>query len=294
MSETYVSREDHRKPELYEIRMKGHLDARWADRFEGLSFTFESDGTTILTGPVIDQAQLHGLLRRVRDLGLPLVSVKPMNKNRQASVTASKLIRWAGLPAMVAGFLFVFVQMIHPIEIVSSVTTDRWAIVHYLTMAMALLGMLGVTGIYARQVAQAGWLGLIGYLLVSLWLALTTAFTFVEAFILPLLATEAPRFVESVLGIFTGHSGEFNLGGLAAIGPVSGVLYMLGGLLFGIATLRAGILPRWAAGLLGFGAVASLAAAVLPHGLARLLAVPVGLGLAWLGYALWSERRLTT
>lgn len=49
--------------------LKGHLDARWVDRFEGLSFTHESDGTTILSGPVVDQAELHGLLRGVRDLG---------------------------------------------------------------------------------------------------------------------------------------------------------------------------------------------------------------------------------
>jgi hypothetical protein len=75
MSETHVSTEDHHEPGLYEIRLKGHLDARWADRFEGMSFTHESDGTTILSGPVADQAALHGLLRKVRDLVLPLVSV---------------------------------------------------------------------------------------------------------------------------------------------------------------------------------------------------------------------------
>ena len=59
----------------YEIRVKGHLDARWGAWFDGLSLTHESDGTTILYGPVVDQAALHGLLRKVRDLGLPLVSV---------------------------------------------------------------------------------------------------------------------------------------------------------------------------------------------------------------------------
>jgi hypothetical protein len=75
MSETYRSPDDHHEHCLYEIRIKGHLDARWAERFEGMSFTHESDGTTILYGPVVDQAELHGLLRKVRDLGLPLVSV---------------------------------------------------------------------------------------------------------------------------------------------------------------------------------------------------------------------------
>jgi hypothetical protein len=62
-------------PERYEIRLKGHLDSRWAAWFDGLSLTNESDGTTLLCGPVVDQAALHGLLQKVRDIGLPLVSV---------------------------------------------------------------------------------------------------------------------------------------------------------------------------------------------------------------------------
>ena len=75
MGPTHASTQDHHEPGFYEIRIKGHLESRWAYRFEGLSFTHESDGTTTLYGPVVDQAALHGLLRRVRDLGLPLISV---------------------------------------------------------------------------------------------------------------------------------------------------------------------------------------------------------------------------
>lgn len=75
MSETQVTATEYDKPWRYELRIKGHLDDRWADWFEGLSFTHESDGTTILSGPVVDQAALFGLLRKVRDLGLPLLSV---------------------------------------------------------------------------------------------------------------------------------------------------------------------------------------------------------------------------
>jgi hypothetical protein len=62
-------------PAHCEIRLKGHLDARWAGWFEGLTLTRDNDGTTVLRGPVVDQAALHGLLSQVRDLGLPLVSV---------------------------------------------------------------------------------------------------------------------------------------------------------------------------------------------------------------------------
>lgn len=77
MSGTYASAalgEDKYKPGLYEIRIKGHLDNRWAARFEGLTITPLSSGDTLLTGPVVDQAALHGLLRQARDLGMPLPS----------------------------------------------------------------------------------------------------------------------------------------------------------------------------------------------------------------------------
>jgi hypothetical protein len=61
--------------EFYQITVKGHLNPNWADRFEGLTITLEDNGETLLSGPVVDQAALHGLLRKVRDLGLPLLSV---------------------------------------------------------------------------------------------------------------------------------------------------------------------------------------------------------------------------
>ena len=72
----------------YEIRLRGHLDARWAAWFDGMALTREGDGTTRLRGPVADQAALHGLLQRVRDLGLPLLSVRqvePAQANRSDS-----------------------------------------------------------------------------------------------------------------------------------------------------------------------------------------------------------------
>src|SRR5437660_7857799 len=107
-----------------------------------------------------------------------------------------------------------------------------------------------MTGIYGRQVEEAGWIGLAAFLLLSLCWALQTAFVFTEAFVLPVLATTAPKFVEGTLGIVNGYPTDFNLGALPALYAMVGVSYMLGGLLFGVATFRADILPRWAAGLL--------------------------------------------
>jgi hypothetical protein len=75
MSETHPSTEDQYEPGFYEIRIKGHLDDQWADWFGGLTLTLKEDGNTLLTGMVADQAALHGLLRKVRDLGMALISV---------------------------------------------------------------------------------------------------------------------------------------------------------------------------------------------------------------------------
>jgi len=69
---------DPGQPMVYQIRLKGHLGRAWTDWFGGLTITLEEDGDTLLTGPVVDQAALHGLLRKVRDLGMPLVSVCPV------------------------------------------------------------------------------------------------------------------------------------------------------------------------------------------------------------------------
>ena len=208
-------------------------------------------------------------------------------------ITASRVIRWAGLSAMAAGIIFAGIQPIHPPDVLSSVTTPRWAIITTLKTVMCLLFLIGITGLYARQVERAGCLGLAGFLLLTLSWWLQTAFVFAEAYILPPLATTAPKFVDGTLGtLAAGRASEVNLGALPALYNLGvGIPYMLGGLLFGIATLRAGILPRWPAGLLAVAAVLTPAAALLPHAIQRLAAIPVGIALAWLGYALWSERR---
>ncbi len=78
MSNVLEPKPEPSAPMVYQIRLKGHLDPQWTDWFGCLTITLEEDGDTLLTGPVIDQAALHGLLRKVRDLGMPLVSVSPV------------------------------------------------------------------------------------------------------------------------------------------------------------------------------------------------------------------------
>lgn len=75
MNRAHAPTGDDHQPGEYEIHLKGHLDARWVAWFDGMTLTLECDGTTVIHGPVADQAALHGLLRKVRDLGLPLIAV---------------------------------------------------------------------------------------------------------------------------------------------------------------------------------------------------------------------------
>ena len=216
-----------------------------------------------------------------------------IQKEKNMQITTSSLIRWSGLAAMIAGLIFAGIQPIHPPDVVSSVTTQAFAIITPLKTVMCLLFLLGITGIYARQASKSGWLGLTGYLMFSLGWAITFADVFAETFILPPLARVAPIFVDSFLGVGAGRASPVDLGAVPILFAVAGVLYMLGGLLFGIATFRAGILPRWSAGLLAGTAALTPAAALLPHQIQRLAAMPMGLALASLGYALWSERRMS-
>ena len=87
MSEIDISTADDDKPGLYEIRIKGRLTDRWAAWFEGLTITQEDNGATLLSGPIVDQAALYGLLRKVRDLGMPLLSV---NRVKPDQIDASE------------------------------------------------------------------------------------------------------------------------------------------------------------------------------------------------------------
>ena len=207
------------------------------------------------------------------------------------TIAPSSLIRWSGLAAMTAGIIFAGIQPIHPPDVLESVTTTPWAIITPLKTLMCFLFVLAFSGMYARQMREVGWLGLISYLMLSLMWALQMAFVFAETFILPLLAGTTPQFVNGYLGLFNGHPVQMDLGALPALWTLAGLLYMLGGLMFGVATFRAGILPRWAGGLMAATAVLTPLAALLPHAIQRYAGIPMGIVVACMGYALWTERR---
>ena len=214
------------------------------------------------------------------------------NKERTMNkITAPNLIRWAGLSVMVTGIIFAGIQPIHPPDVLASVTTSAWAIITTLKTVMCLFGLFGIAGLYARHVEKTGWLGLAGYLLLTIFYAVQMCFAFIEPLLLPLLATESPKFVAGFLGVLTGTPSEVSLGAIPLVNGLVAALYLLGTLLFGIAIFRARILSRWAAGLLALSGPLAIIMTIIGHPINRVAAVPMGISLIWLGYALWSERR---
>ncbi|WEO77370.1 hypothetical protein BJQ94_18790 [Cryobacterium sp. SO2] len=209
------------------------------------------------------------------------------------SITTSTLTRAAGVSAALAGLIYIVIQFIHPSDVVASITTPMWVVVHLLSLSMAVLALIGLAGLYLSQVRQLGLLGLIGYLMFSFFFILQSAFNFAEALIAPLIADVAPQFAEDFVGLFGRYASQTDLGPLALVVPVGSALYIVGALIFGIAILRGRVLSRGAGILLIVAAVLTPVAGLLPHTVERLAAIPMGLALIWLGYSLWSARRST-
>jgi len=195
---------------------------------------------------------------------------------------------------MLAGLIYIVIQFIHPADVVESLTTPMWTIVHVLSFAEAVLVMIGLAGIYLRQVREFRVLGLIAYAMFGFFFILQAAFNFAEAFIAPLIAVDAPQLAVDIVGLFGRYPAVNDLGPLAALPQVGAVLYVGGALLFGVSIIRARVLSRGAGILLIVAAVITpVAGALLPHALERMAAIPMGLGIIWLGLSLWMDQRKT-
>ena len=207
-------------------------------------------------------------------------------------VTTTGLIRSTGIAAIAAGLMFVAIQPLHPEDVLASVTTDAWAVIHYATLAMLTLFVVGATGIYVRQAQTMGWIGLGGYVVLVIGLVLTALGTAIEALVQPLVASSDPAFVEGMLAMVHGHLITTDLGAIPLLWNAASAGFLGGTLLFGFANFRAGILSRWASAVFAVGlfAVAPVAGLL---GTPRVGAVPIGIGLAWLGYSLWADGRTT-
>lgn len=153
---------------LYEIRIKGHLDAQWMAWFEGLSITLEENGDTLLSGPVADQSALHGILHRVRDLGMPLVSVMQINYERGERMNISKtplkkldtkiLLSTLWIVVMInmlkADILSLFIP--GAAEEVARTSASAGASIPQLMLSGAVMGQLGIAMIILSRVLKYG------------------------------------------------------------------------------------------------------------------------------------------
>ena len=208
------------------------------------------------------------------------------------TITTAKLMRATGLCGLLAGVLFLLPQFIHPEDEVAAVTTSGWAVAHLVNMTMGILALVGVTGLYLRQVRETGVLGLIAYVLFGTAFLMISIVSFAEAVILPEITDVAPRYVGDVLATLVGENVVGDVGALSIANGVAGVTYLLGGLLFGVALYRAGVVARWASLLLAIGAVVSLLAGVLPDSMFRTATFPTAIALIGLGYSLWREQSI--
>ncbi len=209
------------------------------------------------------------------------------------TVTTTSLTRAAGISAVVAGLLFIGVQINHPPMDVSSVTTTEWVVRQTAKTVMAAAALAGITGMYLRHARRAGILGLIGYLVFGAGYLVMLGIEFTGACVLPSLAHTAPGDVNDVLAAGTGGTVKGDIGLMRTAFALSAIGYLAGGVLFGLALFRARVLARWASGLLVLGTLATLALRVLPHSFERPLAVPTGVALIGLGISLWRDQRKT-
>jgi hypothetical protein len=203
------------------------------------------------------------------------------------TITATTLIRAAAAAAVAAGVIFIGVQIHHPHPDAAAAVTTEWAVRNSLKLVMAGLALAGLTGMYLRQVRQTGLLGLVGYLVFCAGYLTIIGTAFVSAFILPSIAETDPGYVNDVLAAATNGTATGDIGLLQAALNFSGLTFLGGGLMFGIALYRARVLARWAAALLAVASILTLSLAVLPDAFYRLLAFPNSIAMIGLGYSLW-------
>jgi hypothetical protein len=209
-------------------------------------------------------------------------------------MTTSRLINVSAIAAVAAGLLFIAIQPLHPPESLTSVASGSWTAIHSVSLVMVVLFLVGITGIYVSQVERLGWLGLAGYVILSIALFITLIGDAIEAFVQPVLVSRDPAFVQGMLNMILGlpNTGA-DLGVIPTLWAVSSVCFPGGALLLGAASFRAGYLSRWASAIFAVGLVAAVPLVGL-LGMPRLAAVPIGFGLAWMGYSLFTRRRART
>jgi hypothetical protein len=208
------------------------------------------------------------------------------------TITANALTRAAGVAAVAAGAIFIGVQIGHPQLDANAIGTTDVFVRDQLKVLMAVLALVGITGMYLSQIRRNGVLGLVGFMVLAAGYLLILCGVYAAAYMLPEIAAANPGYVNDVIAIDTGRGTlEGDIGPLQTVIQFRGFVYLAGGLLFGIALYRAHVLARWAAALLAAGGVLSVVLSLMPDAFYRLLAFPNGIAMIGLGYSLWRTTR---
>lgn len=208
-----------------------------------------------------------------------------------STTTTHRFTAMAGLCAAAAGAIFIGVQINHPPADVAHIATTDMTVRMTAKILMCALAVVGFTGMFLRHRGQFGRLGRASYGLLSTGFLAMLASECLVGYYLPTVAHSNPGYVQHVLNAAMGHGATGGIGHLHELFLFQGVGYSLGGLLFGIALFRAGVLSRWACVLLAYGTTSALALAVLPESFSRPFAVPTGVALIGLGLSLWRDQR---
>jgi hypothetical protein len=211
-----------------------------------------------------------------------------------STTTTHRFTAMAGLCAATAGAIFIGVQINHPPADVAHLVTTEMTIRMTAKVLFCALALVGLAGMFLRHRHQFGRLGRVGYSLLSVGFLAMLVQECIIGYYLPTLAHSKPVYVQHVINGAMAHGASSGIGAMQELFLIAGMGYALGGLLFGIALFRAGVLARWACMLLAYGTISALALAALPESFSRPFAVPTGVALIGLGISLWRDQRRQT
>lgn len=198
-------------------------------------------------------------------------------------IKLERLYKSSGILLVLFGLIYSVVQFIHPDSQLENIHSSLWMITSLLSLLMSLFAFLGVLGLYLRQVEKSGWMGLLGTTLFSLFWLLSLIFAFIELTVLPVIVNSSPDFVAGIMSLFDGVEHTTNLGVFPFIATYAGVLYIGGGILLGLATLRAKVFSNAPAILLTVSAIMTVLASFVPYPINRVFALPLAIAMMWLG-----------
>ncbi len=207
------------------------------------------------------------------------------------NITTHRITAVAGLCAAVAGTIYAGVQVNHPPADIAHVVTTEMLVRETAKAVMAVLALAGFAGMFLHNRHRFGALGVAGYVLVTVGYLTMFVNQCIVACVLPIVARTSPGYVQDYLDAAMGNSPKGDIGHMQDLMMLTGIGYSVGGLLFGIALFRAGLLSRWASAVFAAGTVSALALAALPESFSRPFAVPVAVALVGLGISLWQQSR---